>query len=233
MPDEITPETAAAQSAQQNDDLEKLFAEAEAKGFAKSTQNTMQCKHCQQTTHRVCPTCKGPYCLDCASFISPEYCKLCLQEPDVKLDELPLKDEDGVTHDGRELKPSPEATFYQPRLDITVPDAEGKPHLQQIFEMTPYQLEGFIQKYQELVRQSEKALDFRRIMLGAAKVHKADLQDAERRRLRQDKTKYPVRTVSIDPKTGKQVAKQVSTANLQKLVEVLAMIQKQKEAKKP
>jgi hypothetical protein len=54
-----------------------------------------------------------------------------------------------------------------------------------------FELEGFVQRYKDLIRQAEKSLDFRRVMHGAGSVELAQRKDAERRKLRAYKVKLP------------------------------------------
>lgn len=167
-----------------------------------------------------CPTCLWSFCEDCASTLDPRYCRLCLSEPSANLIETPLKDTDGVTHEGRVLTPAPTAVFFQPRFGTLA---------KTISDMSQRELEDYIQQYKELVRQAERALDFRRVVLGASQLEHSQRADSERRKLQADKTKYPVRTVSIDKTTGKQVKKTASTVDLLgmlKALEALAALEK-------
>jgi hypothetical protein len=128
-----------------------------------------ECKHCRAATHRVCPTCHGPFCEQCASILDPIYCKLCLDEPGAQLTFSPLKDSDGETHQGR---------------DIRVSGPSFGTLCKRISDMSAYELEAHIDYYKDLVRQAEKSLDFRRVVLGASQIELAQRKDGERRRLR-------------------------------------------------
>jgi len=85
------------------------------------------------------------------------------------------------------------------------------------------------------VHQSEITLDYHRIVLGGAQLIHAEGQDAQRRKLRADKTKYAVKTVTLDPKTGKQkttTASVTKLADMMKMLEALAKLKAQKSAGK-
>ena len=71
-------------------------------------------------------------------------------------------------------------------------------------------------------------LDFRRVVLGAARVESEQRASAKRRALRADKAKYPIKTISLDPKTGKQVGKTASAAKLTDMLKMLEALQKLK-----
>jgi hypothetical protein len=138
-----------------------------------------ECKHCRTSTQRVCPTCHGPFCEQCASILDPIYCKICLNEPGAQLTFSPLKDSDGETHQGR---------------DIRVSGPSFGTLCKRISDMSSYELEAHIDYYKDLVRQAEKSLDFRRVVLGASQIELAQRKDGERRRLRGIKVPH-VKTV--------------------------------------
>jgi len=143
---------------------------------------------------------------------------------DAELLDLPLVDIDGVTHDGRVLTPSPQATFFTPRFGTLA---------KTISEMSMQELKDYVNQYKELVRQAERALDFRRVVLGASQLEVSQRKDTEQRKLRADKTRYAVKTVSLDPKTGKQVKKSASAADMTKMLQMLtalAELRKKKES---
>lgn len=215
-----------------SDDLEKLFAEAslpesEARSAPATDQEASRiplihnhgdhprpCEHGSSAKNlKICRICFWPYCEECASILDPSFCKLCLNEPLAELVELPLKDAEGVTHEGRELKPAPTATFFQPRFGTLA---------KSVSEMSDFELDAHIDQYKELVRQGEKALDFRRVVLGSMQVESAQRGDARRRQLRSDKTKYPVRTVAI----SKDGQKKISTASMTQMLEMLKALDK-------
>jgi hypothetical protein len=169
-----------------------------------------------------CPTCLWDFCPECASILDPRYCRLCLREPDAELRIEPLIDADGHVVEGRHLTPLPTATFFQPRFGTLA---------KTISEMTDGELESYVKQYTELVRQAEKALDFRRVVLGSSQMELTQRGDIRRRKLRQDKTKYPVKTVTIDKTTGKQVTKTAGAAALGNMLQMLEALQKLKANK--
>jgi hypothetical protein len=91
--------------------------------------------------------------------------------------------------------------------------------------MSDYELESHIDYYKDLVRQAEKALDFRRVVLGSSQLESEQRKAIKRRHLAADKTVYPIKTVSLDKTTGKQVKK---TASLADMTAMLAALNKLK-----
>lgn len=212
MPDEVQ---------QQPSELERLVAEAEASAVIPVTDVPKPCNHPVETKTRKCPTCLWSYCDLCASPLDPTYCRNCLNEPDAHLKEEPLIDDEGVQHEGRHLTPDPNARFFQPRFGTLA---------KTISQMTEADLEDYIKRYKDLVKQAETALDFRRVVLGSAQIELSQRQDATRRKLRTDKTKYPIKTLTID-KNGNQKKKAVSTADLVKMLEMLKAIDANRKKK--
>lgn len=231
MPD--TPETSDNSSVPES--LENLLKEAEStvanavvdavSNQASATDHPRPCNHTEIPVEAKskCPTCLWFFCDECASHLDPAYCKLCLNEPDAALRELPLIDTDGVTHTGRVLTPQPDSQFFRPRFGTLS---------KTISEMSMYELEAHIDHYRELVKQAEKALDFRRVVLGATQLELAQRQDGERRRLRANKTKHPIRTVSLNKATGKQTTKSASLTQMLEMLKQLDALQKLKQQKK-
>jgi len=226
MPDElnvvssVTSEQPSPQS-EPPSQLEQLMAEAERTAVTPVTDHLKPCDHSTESKVFKCPTCLWAFCPDCASTLDPKYCRLCLSEPDVHFVEKPLKDEDGVVHEGRELTPDPNARFFQPRFGTLC---------KTISEMREAELEEYINYYRNLVKQAETALDFRRVVLGSAQLELSQRQDATRRRLRADKTKYPVKTLTVN-KDGAGKKKTAGVADMIKMLEMLKQLQKNREAK--
>jgi hypothetical protein len=144
-----------------------------------------------------------------------------LAPPDANFVVKPLVDEDGVVHEGRELIPDPNARFFQPKFGTLC---------KTISEMLEAELEEYINYYRNLVKQAETALDFRRVVLGSAQLELSERQDAARRKLRADKTKYPVKTLTID-KNGSGKKKTAGVADMLKMLEMLKQLQKNRDAK--
>lgn len=170
-----------------------------------------------------CATCHRLMCAMCWSILDPRYCRACLSEPDAELRSEPLIDSEGHTvENGRKLTPAPTATYFQPRFGTLA---------KTISEMSDQELMDYIKQYTELVRQAERALDFRRVVLGSSQLELTQRKDAQQRKLRSDKTKYPIRTVTIDKATGKQVSKTASAAALGNMLQMLEALQKLKANK--
>jgi hypothetical protein len=228
MPDSM-PEEPFSQATDGND-LEKLVAEAEVKADADITtvelaraasavnvpiaHQPKPCIHTDTLLNAVCPLCKWPFCVECASLLDPTYCHLCLNESDAELKELPLIDSNGEQHDGRRLVPADDS-IYTPLRFMTLTHS--------ISEMSDHELEDYIQHYKDLVHQAEKALDFRRIVLSTSQLESSQRQDIKRRKLRSDKSRYPIKTVTVDTKTGK--TKTTTTASATKLLDVMKMLE--------
>lgn len=150
-----------------------------------------------------------------------------LPPADAELLDLPLIDKDGISHDGRVLSPAPGATFFSPRLDLPCNTL-----LKTISQMSDSEVDDYVAQYKDLVRQAERALDFRRVVLGASQLEQSQRKDIAQRKLRGDKTKYVVKTVTMDIKTGKQVTKTASAQKLGDMLKMLEALQKLKEVKK-
>lgn len=196
MPDDVKKDS----SEPSVETLEKLFREAEdgatlAPDLAHANPGVARCGHFTNelvnSTHviRKCISCGHPYCEDCESPLDPNSCKHCLPPDSSMFSEAPLVDDEGVTHAGRVITPSPELKL---RLTTTA---------KAISDMDSAELEKFIQQYKTLVKQAELALDYRRVVLGGAELEKSQRAQAERRRLRAQKTPTVQRNVAAGPNT--------------------------------
>lgn len=168
---------------------------------------------------RTCPTCFWPFCDNCASTLDKTYCKLCLVEPIIELKQLPLTDIDGVTHEGRVLVPT-EPTYNKIRFGTLS---------KSISEMSDHELESHIDLYKHLIKQAETLLDTRRVIIGSMQIEKAQRADAARRALREDKRKYPVKTVAVGT-DGKTKTSLASLMKMMEMMQKLEQIQKNKKA---
>lgn len=225
MPDETQ---SSGSSLDTNNDLESLVAEAEQQAALPVIDHPRPCPHTfDESTHLKCPTCLWSFCTLCASSLDPRYCHLCLSEPAAELLDLPLIDRDGISHDGRVLSPAPGATFFSPRLDLPCNTL-----LKTISQMSDSEVDDYVTQYKDLVRQAERALDFRRVVLGASQLEQSQRKDITQRKLRSDKTKYVVKTITMDTRTGKQVTKTASAQKLGDMLKMLEALQKLKEVKK-
>lgn len=214
-----------------NEDLEVLFAKAEAEGQQQQpnhqpladtpeTPSAPECTHTGSDIHsrRWCRQCKRLICQFCWSVADANYCQQCMQQVDIKVEESTLVDDEGVTHHGRLLTPLGGINELR-----WIPN--GKTTAKALSEMSTSELEEYISAYKDAVRDAEKALDIRRIKLSSGLMEMDERKAQERRRLRADKTKYPVKTVSLDPKTGKRVTKQASPAQTMNMLDMLKAIQ--------
>lgn len=206
MPDQANPLSTS--------ELESLINEAEQQAVTPCNNNPKPCLHTfDETQHTKCPTCMWSFCLLCASSLDPAYCHLCLNESSAELVESPLVDTEGVTHEGRLLTPTDHSTFFSPRIDIN-----GVTLAKTISSMSDLELEEYIEQYKHLVHQAEKTLDFRRVVLGTSQLELTQRKQSQQLRLRNDKTKYPMRTVTLNKSTGRQ---RVSNASMSQMLDML------------
>jgi hypothetical protein len=233
------PDSDASTPTTQPSELEKLIQEAEAHTKTAGHDNnadtdaetyppnkTTKCDHAGSDLHsrRWCRSCKELICQFCWSVLDSNYCTGCMQNVDLKVEETTLVDDEGVTHTGRLLTPS-----YGYNTLRWAPN--GKTTAKALAEMSRGELEDFVDAYKQAVHEAEQALDFRRIRLSSAQLELDERRDAERRALRADKTKYAVKTVSLDPKTGKQTKSTVPTQKALDMLKAIEMLRKLKEAK--
>jgi len=203
-------------------ELETLFAEAEKRQQPAAPDTPPDiaagCDHADSDTHsrRWCRSCHKLICQHCWSVLDANYCSPCMMNVDLKVVDVIKSDDDGVEHHGRQLTPS--QGFNDLRW---IP--EGKTTAKSLSDMTSTELDEFVDSYKSAVHDAERALDFRRIRLGVGQLEQDERRDQQRRKLRTDKTKYPVRTVSIDPKTGKQTKS--TTASAERLLAMLKMLE--------
>lgn len=216
-------------------ELELLIHEAEASAQRDNPASTnterQQVSHpCQHTDtfpseRKRCRTCGMLLCPMCWSPLDPEFCRDCLSDADATLiEERVIVDVEGVKHEGRVLHPDPQARFYTPKFGTLA---------KTIAEMDDNELTDYIKRYQDLVRQAERALDFRRVVLGSSQLEQSQRNDVKRRALRADKTKYTVHTLTLDKTTGKVTPqkKTVNTIDVSNMVNLLAKLRAVKETK--
>jgi hypothetical protein len=236
MPDEtpLTPPSTQPPTSQQIvptstthsdiNSLESLIAEAERHTTSPVERKAKPCGHLGETPsstpYKICPTCLWPFCEACGSLLDPTYCHLCLNEPDAELKEQPLIDRHGDRHEGRLLVHAEGSVYTPPRFATLT---------KTISEMSDPELADYITHYKNLIIQAEKALDFRRIVLGASQLESNQREDAKRRRLRADKTKFAIKMpAGIDTKTGKQKTVSVSSVKILEMLKMLEALKKNK-----
>jgi hypothetical protein len=223
--------------------LDELISEAEQAAQVPVVDHPKPCPHVTAdsvnahvhnlvatATQRKCPTCLWWFCDSCASTLDPQFCNLCLTESIAELRSEPLVDAEGVQHAGRHITPTPvtvDTGFFSPRIDVN-----GATLCKTINEMSDFDLEQYVTHYKNLVQQAERTLDFRRVVLGTAQLESAQRKDNAARKLRVDRTKYPVKTLELDPKTGKPKAKPASAGKLMDMLQMLAALQALKQNKK-
>ena len=121
----------------------------------------MTCVVCRAEPALQCIKCNQDFCPDHLSMLDSEYCNNCLPLESAETVEEPLVDEEGVTHKGRHIIVTGEIYQTQARA---------------ISDRTDEELEIWITHYQELVKDAEKTLEYRRIMKGILLIEKADRQ---------------------------------------------------------
>ncbi len=99
-------------------------------------------------------------------MLDNEYCATCLPLESAGTKNEPLVDEEGVTHKGRHIIVTGEIYQTQARA---------------ISDRTDEELEIWISHYQELVRDAERTLEYRRIMKGILLIEQADRQSTASR----------------------------------------------------
>lgn len=109
---------------------------------------TPKCSWCESETTTSCSICSRPFCVDHASQ-DTELCKECGVSDDLQVTPT-IKDDKGVEHDGRSIKP------VGPYFISTSGSISG---------MSDDELERFYNKYSMLVRQCEMSTDRNRVVL--------------------------------------------------------------------
>lgn len=121
----------------------------------------MTCIHCDSAAISTCSKCGFNFCSEHLSILDNEFCKSCLTVESAETRDEPLVDEEGITHKGRHIIVTGEIYQTQARA---------------ISDRTDEELEIWISHYQELVRDAEKTLEYRRIMKGILLIEQADRQ---------------------------------------------------------
>lgn len=121
----------------------------------------MTCAVCRAAPASPCIKCGQDFCPEHLSMLDNEYCNNCLPLESAGTKDEPLVDEEGVTHKGRHIIVTGEIYQTQARA---------------ISDRTDEELEIWISHYQELVRDAEKTLEYRRIMKGILLIERADRQ---------------------------------------------------------
>jgi hypothetical protein len=123
---------------------------------ALSPEKVHQCvfTNCVEDALTLCTKCGKYYCLDHASDLEPtKFCQDCLKVEDATLETAPLTDTEGTRHQGKVIRPVGIVFSQNGKL---------------IHEMTDDELREYITRYQSLVKDCERSLDYSRITLGNA-----------------------------------------------------------------
>lgn len=109
---------------------------------------------CENQSLNKCSRCKLLFCLDHASEIDPMmFCVNCATPQDIQIEQKPLIDKDGVTHQGRVLTPTGPLYVITSKL---------------INEMDDEELKRFIIYNQQAIHEAENLVDYRKIRQGQA-----------------------------------------------------------------
>ena len=109
---------------------------------------------CPNQSLSQCKRCKLLYCLDHASEIDPMmFCVNCATPQDITIEQKPLIDKEGVTHQGRSLTPTGPLYVITSKL---------------INEMSDEELKNFIIYNQQAIHEAENLVDYRKIRQGQA-----------------------------------------------------------------
>lgn len=110
--------------------------------------------NCIEDALTNCVKCGKWYCLEHASDLDPtKHCVDCLKPEDAVLEQAPLRDTEGVRHQGKVIRPVGIVFSQNGKL---------------IHEMTDDELKEYIVRYQQAVHDCERSLDYSRITLGNA-----------------------------------------------------------------
>lgn len=227
-----------------SDDLERLFDEAEAgagapnkppdpKGPPPEPEPESECDHAGSdvASRRYCKQCHKLICQFCWSATDPNYCQQCMFRVGFEYRNCIVTDDDGVEHHGRTLTPTPE--FNQLRW---TPNGKTTAHM--LHEMDRDEVIEYIRSYQEALRNAEAGVDIFRARLAAGRLHLDEI-DAKAGRSRAAYKVGPKRTVTMDPKTGKQAASRVRkptapaapAIDMQQMMQAIAMLKLQQDMK--
>lgn len=109
---------------------------------------------CTEQVLGRCHNCGLQYCLTHSSEVDPQnYCSTCLVPSDAEVTVSPLVDEDGVTHQGRSIKPAGKAYRLSTKM---------------VFEMSDQELKDFIDHEKSVVHDIENIREYHMITLGMA-----------------------------------------------------------------
>lgn len=146
-------------------------------GVARS-EGAFECKYadggCSREAVEICATCHEPFCKVHASELDPAYCSDCLNESKANFVREPLKDDEGVVHEGTHIIPQGPAF---------------KTLAQRVVEMTDEQLRAHIEYWKNRAKWLENALEYARISLASSELELAEREESLRRKLRGVKVK--------------------------------------------
>lgn len=170
---------------------------SEATDVARSN-GQFNCKYqtCDRYGQEVCLQCNEPFCPDHASQIDPKFCASCLSPQSIEIQKEPLKDDDGVTHNGAHLTPV---------------GSSFKSLAKRITEMTDEQLRLHIQHVRTQVKEAEAVLDYRRVDLSSSEVEIEQRQILENKKLRGVKVNLGKIQVIATGGVGKDVPKKTQS----------------------
>lgn len=104
--------------------------------------------NCGNITEKLCVSCHLPFCSVHKSEFDPTYCSDCVSISNTVIVSKPLTDDEGVTHQGRQLILTGEA--WMRSKDV-------------ISKMTDVELKGKLEALCQAVHEAEMVLDYRKI----------------------------------------------------------------------
>src|SRR6266403_69107 len=123
------------------------------------TNGALHCSVCNAESKTICRSCNKPFCEIHVSTLDSMYCTTCVDFSSTRIESVPLTDQDGVAHKGRQLILTGE-TWMRNR-DI-------------IAKMTDVELEAKLTALKQAVHEAEMILDFRRIAMTQVESEKGD-----------------------------------------------------------
>lgn len=139
------------------------------------------CRFCTLPAISFCHHCGQDFCANHRSKYNNHLCVDCISDESIKTDYTTIKDDDGTTHMGNNIKLI----------------GEGWPRsLEMIHKLTDEQLEAKIAELKKRVKEAQLTLDYSRILLSAAEFERAYSKHSKRVKL--------MRAQMIESKTEKQ-----------------------------
>ena len=155
------------------------------------TQSPLQitkCFLCDTPPKSMCRHCGQDFCDSHSSRYDDRFCSNCIGDENTKFEDLPLIDDEGVTHQGRQI-----------RLI-----GEGWPHaLEMLSALSDEELELKIIQWKSLLKHALLTGEFYRITVSAAEFEKEERHDSKRRKLEYRREELRQGTLRVNAKAVK------------------------------